>query len=88
RVRSQLMAEMDVIMKDLDAIVAGNDLVLTNLTGHPQVVMPFNYLKQNDGKETPRSITFTGKLYGESELLTLCYAFQRKTGEHLKRPPL
>lgn len=88
RVRSQLMTEMDVIMKDLDAIVAGNDLVLTNLTGHPQVVMPFNYLKQNDGKETPRSITFTGKLYGESELLTLCDAFQRKTGEHLKRPPL
>jgi Asp-tRNA(Asn)/Glu-tRNA(Gln) amidotransferase A subunit family amidase len=87
RVRSQLMAEMDTIMKDIDAIVAGNDLVLTNLTGHPQVVMPFNYQVQ-DGKTTPRSITFTGHLYGESELLTLCDAFQRRTNYHLRRPPL
>lgn len=88
RLRSQLMQEMDKIMADLDAIVAGGDLVLTNLTGHPQVVMPFGFNTLSNGTQLPKAITFTGKLFGESELLTLCHQFQVKTEYHVKRPPL
>lgn len=88
RLRSQLMQEMDKIMADLDAIVAGGDLVLTNLTGHPQVVMPFGFNTLSNGTQLPKAITFTGKLFGESELLTLCHQFQVKTDYHVKRPPL
>lgn len=88
RIRTQLMHEMEDIMKDIDLYVAGNDLMLTNFTGHPQVVMPFGFNKSSDGTETPRAITFTGKLYGESELLTVANVFQQKTGYHLRRPSL
>jgi Asp-tRNA(Asn)/Glu-tRNA(Gln) amidotransferase A subunit family amidase len=88
RIRSQLMQEMEEIMTNLDAIVAGGDLVLTNLTGHPQVVMPFGFSTFSNNTQSPKSITFTGKLYGESELLTLCHQFQIKTDYHLKRPPI
>jgi Asp-tRNA(Asn)/Glu-tRNA(Gln) amidotransferase A subunit family amidase len=88
RLRTELMQEMDKIMTDLDAIVAGGDLVLTNLTGHPQVVMPSEFTTYPNGTTLPKSITFTGKLYGESELLTLCHQYQLKTNQHTKRPVL
>ena len=38
---------------------AGNNLLLTNLTGHPQVVVPSGF-RSSEG--TPLSITFTGGL--------------------------
>jgi Asp-tRNA(Asn)/Glu-tRNA(Gln) amidotransferase A subunit family amidase len=88
RLRTELMQEMDKIMTDLDAIVAGGDLVLTNLTGHPQVVMPSEFTTYPNGTTLPKSITFTGKLYGESELLTLCHQYQLKTSQHTKHPVL
>jgi Asp-tRNA(Asn)/Glu-tRNA(Gln) amidotransferase A subunit family amidase len=36
----------------------------------------------------PGTITFTGKLFGESDLLALAHAYQQASGAHLKRPPL
>lgn len=88
RARTLLMQEMEKVMEAVDLYVGGNDLILTNFTGHPQVVMPHNYATLSDGKLSPRAITFTGRLYGESELLTVANAFQQVTGTHLKRPPL
>lgn len=88
RVRTLLMQEMEKAIADVDLYVGGNDLVLTNFTGHPQVVMPFGFRKSSDGIETPGAITFTGKLFGESELLTVAHAFQQKTGYHLRHPDL
>ena len=38
--------------------------------------------------ETPFSITFTGRLYGETELLALGHAYQQATGFHLRRPAM
>jgi Asp-tRNA(Asn)/Glu-tRNA(Gln) amidotransferase A subunit family amidase len=87
RVRTLLMREMDEVMRSVDLYVGGNDLVLTNLTGHPTVVLPDGFLKASDA-ELPRSITFTGRLYGEAELLAVAHAYQQATGHHLRRPPL
>ncbi|MFQ5767753.1 MAG: amidase [Acidobacteriota bacterium] len=89
RVRSMVMAEMAEMMQSVDLYVsptfAGSNLLLTNLTGHPQVVLP-NGFRSSDG--TPTSITFTGRLYGESELLAVAHAYQQATPFHLRRPPL
>ena len=87
RVRTLLMQEMDEMLLAVDAYVGGDDLVLTNLTGHPTVVVPFG---DRDGSKTkqPGTITFTGRLFGETELLALAHAFQQATGAHLRRPPL
>ena len=68
-------------------LCGGNDLLLTNLTGHPTVVLPNGFTKRGDF-ETPFSITFTGRLYGESELLAVAHDFPQTTGFHLRRPPM
>jgi Asp-tRNA(Asn)/Glu-tRNA(Gln) amidotransferase A subunit family amidase len=88
RVRTLLMREMAKRMTAVDAYVApsfgGDNLLITNLTGHPAVVLPNGFRK--DG--TPTSITFTGRLYGEAELLALARAYQDATSFHLKHPKL
>lgn len=88
RIRTLLLEEMAKIMADLDVYVCpsygGDNLLLTNLTGHPSVVVPNGF--RSDG--TPTSITFLGKLYGETEALALAHAYQQATDFHLKRPVL
>ncbi len=87
RVRALLMREMEQLMAQVDAYVDGDDLVLTNMTGHPSVVLP-NGFREQDGVSTPTSIKFTGKLFGETALLALAHAYQQATGFHLQRPQL
>ena len=60
----------------------GDNLLLTNLTGHPQIVMPNGF--RTDG--TPTSITVTGRLYDEESLLALAVAYQEATDHHRRRP--
>jgi Asp-tRNA(Asn)/Glu-tRNA(Gln) amidotransferase A subunit family amidase len=88
RVRTLAMREMRRILDGLDVYVCpsfGSDnLLLTNLTGHPAVVVPHGFT--SDG--TPASITFTGTLYGEEEALALAHRCQLATGYHLRHPDL
>jgi Asp-tRNA(Asn)/Glu-tRNA(Gln) amidotransferase A subunit family amidase len=87
RVRTLLMQEMQELMSRIDAYVGGNDLLLANLTGHPTLVVPNGFRKRGD-VETPVALTFTGRLYGETELLALGHAYQQATGFHLRHPSL
>jgi Asp-tRNA(Asn)/Glu-tRNA(Gln) amidotransferase A subunit family amidase len=87
RVRTLLMREMEEVMSQVDLYVGGNDLVLTNFTGHPTLVMPNGFTKRGD-TEMPGSLTFTGRLYGEAELLAVGHAYQQATGFHLRHPPM
>ena len=88
RIRTLVMQEMEKLMAEVDVYVTpafgSANLLLTNLTGHPQVVLP-NGFRSNG---TPSSITFTGKLYGETELLAMARAYQQATDFHTKRPKL
>ncbi|MFQ5696206.1 MAG: amidase, partial [Terriglobia bacterium] len=89
RVRWLVMQEMEELMRQVDVYVtptyAGGNLLLTNLTGHPQVVVPHGF---RAGDATPLSITFTGPLYGETEVLALAHAYQQATDFHLQRPAI
>jgi Asp-tRNA(Asn)/Glu-tRNA(Gln) amidotransferase A subunit family amidase len=87
RLRIMLMEEMRKVFEQVDVYAGGNDLLITNLTGHPSIVLP-NGFRKNGEVEVPFSITFTGRLYGESELLALGHAYQQATGWHLRRPDL
>jgi Asp-tRNA(Asn)/Glu-tRNA(Gln) amidotransferase A subunit family amidase len=87
RVRTLLKREMAKLMSTVDVYIApsfSDNLLLTNLTGNPAVVLPDGFRK--DG--TPTSLTFTGKLFGEADLLALAKAYQDATGFHLKHPDL
>jgi Asp-tRNA(Asn)/Glu-tRNA(Gln) amidotransferase A subunit family amidase len=87
RVRTLVMREMDQVMAGIDAYVGGDDLTLTNLTGHPTVIVP-DGSRENGKNDQPGTITFTGKLFGETDLLALAHAYQQATDAHLRRPPL
>jgi Asp-tRNA(Asn)/Glu-tRNA(Gln) amidotransferase A subunit family amidase len=89
RARTILMQQMAETLKDVDLYVtpsfAGSNLTITNLTGHPAVVLPNGFRKENG---TPTSITFNGKLFGEDLLLTVSHMYQKATEFHLKHPDL
>jgi Asp-tRNA(Asn)/Glu-tRNA(Gln) amidotransferase A subunit family amidase len=107
RARKLAMEAMAKVFDTVDVIVAptngSQQLVVTNLTGHPSVILP-NGLRGEDapkypsddptdfqnagGPGTPTSLTFLGKLYGEAELLAFARAYQEATGFQLQHPKL
>jgi Asp-tRNA(Asn)/Glu-tRNA(Gln) amidotransferase A subunit family amidase len=87
RIRTLVMREMEEVMSQVDLYVGGRDLTLTNLTGHPSVILP-NGLRARGGVEAPTGLTFTGRLFGETDLLAVAHAYQRATDFHLARPPM
>ncbi len=88
RIRTRMMQEIAARLKNIDVYVApsfgGNNLLLTNLTGHPAVVVPDGF----DEKGLPTSLSFIGRLYEESKVLGVAHAFQQATAHHLKHPEL
>ena len=50
-------------------------------------MLPTGFRKVGE-RELPYSITFTGRLYGETELLAVAHAYQQATGHHLRHPAL
>ena len=87
RLRRVAMERWAALMKTVDVIVAPTNslqLVATNLTGHPSVIVPSGF--RPDG--TPVSITFLGGLFEEGKALTVANAYQRATAWHTRRPVL
>ncbi|NIM59742.1 MAG: amidase [Candidatus Aminicenantes bacterium] len=88
RIRALLMQEMAQKMKGIDVYAApsfgGSNILLTNFTGHPAVVVPNGF----NEKESPTSILFIGNLYEEAKTLRVAKAFQNATDFHLKHPIL
>ncbi len=87
RARTLLMQAMKTVFEKVDLYVGGRDLVITNLTGHPTVVMPHGLVKRGE-RRVPTALTFTGDLFDEPRLLSLTHAYQRATGHHLSHPDL
>ncbi len=88
RLRTQLIVDMQKVFEKVDLYVhpswVGNSLRITNLTGHPCLVMPNGF--QQNGR--PTSITFTGKLMDEATLLSFAKKWQDATDFHKKHPTL
>ena len=88
RARTVLMEAYERVFDAVDVYVhptyGGNTLLIANLTGQPTVVLRNGF--REDG--TPASISFTGRLFGEADTLSVAKAYQDKTGFHLRRPPL
>ena len=88
RLRYLLVQDMGKMMQNLDVYVAppfeGDNLLVTNLTGHPCVVVPDGFTEQG----RPTSVTFMGQLFGEAKLLAVAKAYQDATTYHLQHPSL
>ncbi len=87
RIRTKMIQEINALVGQYDAIItptfAGPQLAITNMTGHPAVVMPNGF---KDGK--PTSITIIGNLYDEATILSVAKAFQDATDFNKKRPEI
>jgi Asp-tRNA(Asn)/Glu-tRNA(Gln) amidotransferase A subunit family amidase len=106
RARRLAMDAVAKVFDTVDVIVAptgSEQLVITNLTGHPALILPNGFRgddapkppAEDDGEDdniggpgTPVSLTFLGNLYGEAGLLAFARAYQEATGFHRKHPKL
>ena len=106
RVRTLAIEQMAKLFDQVDVIVAATNseqLVVTNLTGHPAVIAP-NGLRDADaptppavdtgdddqigGPGTPVSLTFLGAHYQEAKLCAFARAYQQATGFEKLHPRL
>ena len=86
RARTIYMRRFHDFMSQWDVLVspAGSaTLTATNLTGHPQVVVPCGFL---DG--LPQGLLFTGRLFEEGAPMRLAYAYEQSTEWHTMHPAL
>lgn len=88
RQRSLLIKEMHDLMKEYDVIVtpsfAGQQLQITNLTGHPALCLPNGFAPNG----SPTSITLLANLFEEEKLIMLGRLIQENTDWQAKRPPM
>ncbi len=84
RIRYQIIQAMADLPVDVYMCPSfgGNNLLLTNLTGHPSVVLPNGF----DDTDHPTSITMIGRLFGEAPLMLVAKAYQDATGYHRRHP--
>jgi len=87
RARTLLMHEMERLMSQWDVFVSpapgSASLLVTNLTGHPTVVLPCGFVN-----ELPIAIMFTGGVYDEVSPLRVALAYERATKWHTMHPKL
>jgi Asp-tRNA(Asn)/Glu-tRNA(Gln) amidotransferase A subunit family amidase len=88
RVRTNLINDMQKLFEEIDMYIApsweGDNLLLTNLTGHPCVVLPNGFSDEG----TPTSISFIGNLFDEGTIIAVAKKYQDATDFHLKHPEL
>ncbi len=89
RIRHDLIEDFHGRIKEFDVVVTpsfmgGNQLLATNLTGQPVVVVP-NGFKENG---SPTSISFLGNLFDEGTILAVAAAYQEATTFNKKMPLL
>ena len=93
RRRLILMKRMAEVMDGFDMFVSGSGLVgLTNQTGHPAAVVPYDYGVRNPDADSPTEMPLTttliGDLFADDKILSVAHAFQRESDWHSRRPEI
>lgn len=86
RARTIYMRKFHDLMAPWDGFISSSSstsVTATNLTGHPQVVVPCGFV---DG--LPQGLLFTGRLFEEGTAMRLAYAYEQTTDWHTKHPIL
>ena len=93
RRRLILMKQMAEVMRDFDMFVSGSGQVgLTNQTGHPAAIVPYDHGVRNPDSESPTEMPLTttliGDLFADAKILSVAHAYQQGTDWHSRRPPI
>lgn len=86
RLRGELIEQMDALFDQVDVLVNANDLVITNLTGHPSLSFVDRYTER-EGRQYPVSCVLTGRRHEDALLATLAAKVQNRSVLK-QRPPL
>jgi Asp-tRNA(Asn)/Glu-tRNA(Gln) amidotransferase A subunit family amidase len=84
RVRTLLLQQVNALFADVDVFLApstSDSVTMTNLTGHPAVVLPAGFVDH-----LPVGLMLTGRLWDEATLLRAAAAFEAATDWHKARP--
>lgn len=87
RLRHQLTLNFNDMMKDIDVLIApsfSSQLLMTNLTGHPCVVLPNGSYADHQGG----SITLLGNHFDEATILLFARYLQEITSFEEEHPPM
>lgn len=87
RLRHKLILQINDMMKDIDVLIApsfSDQLLITNLTGHPCVVLP----NGSYAGENPGTITLLGNHFDEASILMFARYLQELTPFDEEYPPL
>jgi len=106
RLRTLAVRQLSALFEEVDIIVTpsfGTQLVATNLTGHPALILPNGFrgdeapppaaIDDGDhdnigGPGTPVSLTFLAGHYQEARLAAFARAYQQATSFHKQHPKL
>jgi Asp-tRNA(Asn)/Glu-tRNA(Gln) amidotransferase A subunit family amidase len=86
RVRTLLLQRMTALLETVDVFLApsqSDSVTVTNLTGHPAVVVPAGFVDN-----LPVALMVTGKLWDEAMILRVAAAFEDATDWHTKHPKI
>lgn len=86
RLRGELIEQMESLFDQVDVLVNANDLVITNLTGHPSLSFVDRYVER-EGRQYPGTCVLTGRWYDDALLATLATKIQNRSVLQ-QRPPL
>lgn len=88
RIRSMLIQTIHEQIQKVDMILAppfwNQNLLITNLTGHPSVVLPHGF--SPDGK--PTGVTLIGHLFDEQRILEAGHVIEQELGVNRQHPPI
>lgn len=88
RGRTLLQKQFEEDFADFDALIAldraGDVLITTNLTGHPQIYVPLGVNDQG----RPVGISIIGRLYDEATILSIAHQIQAKSNLRNQKPDL
>jgi len=87
RARTRLVERMAAVFQQVDVYLApsvsGRNLLLTNLTGHPQVALPVGFIDP----ASPTTISLVSDYLDEGRLLSVARRLQEEFGPGPGRPP-
>jgi len=87
RARSLLQDQFEKEFGEFDVILSNGHgshlLFITNLTGHPQMLLPLT----RNAKGQQRGVSLIGRLYDEGALVAVATAIQKVTKTHREVPP-
>lgn len=87
RLRARLVEQMEALFDQVDVLCNANDLVITNLTGHPSLSFPFAF-REREERELPQPCVLTGRYFDEGTLCLLGSAMHARAGTLARRPDL